>query len=262
METSLHVLNGDATFQSFEDTGIDGDTLIWREVLSEGPLMENISSAAFWSLRSDWICKTFKETPADYQQAMIDQLGLLNQNYGEIYLWFDFDLHCQVNLLAVMMLIKQHNDLSGPVISLITDDDFSTFESFRGMGQLGGDQLSELFDNRRTLTPYDFELAAQAWNIYITGEAEPLKKLIAETPFWGSMHRLKPALEAHLKRLETNFNGLNFIEQALLDIINRGIKQPATICHVFGESHKIYGMGNAEIDIYLGHLKQKGLFNF
>ena len=91
----LHILNGDATLQAFEQTGLEGDTMIWREVLSEGPLEESISSGSFWKIRSEWICETFKETPGNYQEKVIDQLDKLSEHYDEINLWFEFDLHCR-----------------------------------------------------------------------------------------------------------------------------------------------------------------------
>ena len=37
----LHILNGDSTRYGFEQTGIEGDIMVWREVLSEGPVEEN-----------------------------------------------------------------------------------------------------------------------------------------------------------------------------------------------------------------------------
>ena len=75
----LHILNGDSTAQSFEDTGLEGDILVWREVLSEGPLEENITSGSFWRNRQEWIEEGFKETPANYQQNVLDQLVMLDE---------------------------------------------------------------------------------------------------------------------------------------------------------------------------------------
>src|ERR1700709_2040819 len=100
----LHILNGDSTYQSFKHTGLEGHALVWREVLSEGPLEENISSGHFWEARSEWIGKTFNETPGAYQEKMIDQIDKLGEPFNEIDLWFEFDLHCQVNMLGVMNL--------------------------------------------------------------------------------------------------------------------------------------------------------------
>ena len=54
-------------------------------------------------------------------------------------LWFEFDLHCQVNMLGVMAMMLKHTDLSPPAIYLICPDEFPGEEDFRGMGQLNGD---------------------------------------------------------------------------------------------------------------------------
>ena len=39
MMKTLHVLNGDATAHPFASAGLPGDVAIWREMLSEGPLL-------------------------------------------------------------------------------------------------------------------------------------------------------------------------------------------------------------------------------
>jgi hypothetical protein len=258
----LHILNGDSTLKSFEQTGIEGDTMIWPEALSEGPLEESISSADFWENRSKWICETFNETPDNYQKGIIDQLATLNDSYEEINLWFEFDLHCQVNLLGVMNFLKQKTDLSAPAIYLICPAKFPGKKTFRGMGELNAEELEYLYDNIRVqLSEIDFAIATEAWSIYVKHDAEKLKEFLSRTDFWASLHLLKPALEAHVKRLQVNENGLNYIEQKLLDIYKSGRKTRHKIYKAFWKTEKIYGMGDVEIDIYLNSLKDKGLIN-
>ena len=89
MSSILHILNGDSTAYSFKDTGLDGDILVWREVLSQGPLIEDISSAKFWEKRSEWISKSFDETRENYRKKVIEPLGKLSNIYEEITLWFE-----------------------------------------------------------------------------------------------------------------------------------------------------------------------------
>jgi hypothetical protein len=258
----LHILNGDDTAKSFNDTGLDGDIMVWREVLSEGPLEENISSGSFWRNRSQWISETFKDEPNNYQHKVLDQLAKLDEAYEEINLWFEFDLHCQANLLGVMTYLKQRTDLSSPNIFLICPADYPGKENFRGMGELNGEELEYLYDNIRIqLSGFDFILAAEAWAIYVSRDAEKLQEYLTKTDFWGSLHLLKPALEAQLQRLQVNTDGLNYIEQKLLDIYNYGYKTKAQIYQAFWETEKIYGMGDMEIDIYLSKLKSKSLIN-
>ncbi len=252
----LHILNGDATLHGFEQTGLDGDVMVWREVLSEGPLEENITSGSFWKGRQEWISQTFNETPDDYQPKVLDQLVKLDEDYEEINLWFEFDLHCQTNMLGVMNYLKQKTDLSAPAIFLICPSEYPGKENFRGMGELNGEELEYLYDNIRVqLSGIDFILAAEAWAIYVSRNAETLKAYLNETDFWGNLHCLKPALEAQLKRLLVNADGLNYIEQKLLDIYNYGFHSKPEIYQKFWETEKIYGMGDREVDIYLKKLK-------
>ena len=258
----LHVLNGDSTAQTFAETGLEGDVLVWREVLSEGPLTEDISSAQFWRNRSEWISEAFKETPDNYQQNVLNELTRLEDPYDEINLWFEYDLHCQVNLLGVMNYLRQKTDLSAHAIFLICPSDYPGKENFGGMGELIAAELEYLYDNIRTeLSEIDFIVAAEAWSIYISHDAEKLKSYMNDTGFWGSLHCLKPALAAQLKRLTLNEKRLNSIEQKLLDIYQYGYHTWPEILSVFWQTEKIYGMGDMEVDLYLQKLIRRGLIS-
>ncbi|OOQ60461.1 hypothetical protein [Mucilaginibacter pedocola] len=260
MNSTLHILNGDATLPGFTDAGLDGDIMIWREVLSEGPLKQNIASAEFWQLRSGWISRTYGETPDGYHHNMIVPLEKLSEPYEEINLWFEFDLHCQVNLLGAMMLLNQQTNLSAPQVYLISPAEYPDKPDFMGMGELNGEEMDYLFDNIRVhLSEYDFVLAAEAWQLYVEGDAAKLKTWLAETTFWGNMHNLKPALEAHVKRLEVDSDGLNYIHQILLHIYQSGNHTKSTIYPQFWKTEKIYGMGDSQLDGYLQTLTERNL---
>jgi len=258
--STLHILNGDSTLHGFKQSGIDGDTMVWREVLSEGPIESNIAAADFWKARSEWICKTFDEDPAAYQRDMVDHLAIITEPHDEINIWFEFDLHCQSNMLGVMNYLQQLTDLSGPAIYLICPAEFPGKPDFGGMGELNGKELAYLFDNIRVqLSEIDFTIAAETWDMYVHHDAVKLGKYLAETTFWGSLHALKAALTAHLHRLRTNAKGLNYIEQKLLDIHNSGITEQIEIYKAFWATEKIYGLGDLEIGLYLDKLRVKGL---
>lgn len=258
MRTILHILNGDATAHSFDDTGLEGDILIWREILSQGPLLEDISSGAFRKIREEWLSQTFNPKTNDFA----GQLEKLNAPYDEINLWFEFDLHCQANLLGVMTILTKRTDLPPPAIYLICPDDYPGKENFRGMGELNGDELKFLYHNIRVqLNEFDFSVAAIAWKLYVSGSDIALEDWLKTNTFWGNLSLLKPALHAHLARMRINENGLNAIEQKLLDIYNSGIKW-RLIYSVFWQTEKIYGMGDLEINLYLKSLSDKGLIDF
>lgn len=260
MSKILHVLNGTSTLHGFEQTGLEGDTMVWHEVLSEGPIEENIASAHFWKKRSEWISKTFGENLYEYISKVEQPLSQLYEPYHEINLWFEFDLHCQANMLGVIEMLSKHTDLSEPNIFLICPDSFPGKDNFRGMGQLNGHQLEYLFDNIRVqLGEPDFVIAAEAWQAYATYTADELAQYLNQNNYWANLHLLKPALQAHLKRLRVNENGLNYVEQKLLDIYNNGVGNKYGIYQTFWREDKIYGMGDLEIDIYLKRLVEKGV---
>jgi len=256
----LHILNGDSTAQSFSETGLEGDIMVWREVLSEGPLTADISSAQFWKNRSEWISQAFKDVPESYGKNVIAELGKLDESWDEINLWFEFDLHCQVNMLGVMNYLRLRTDLSAPSLFLICPADFPGKPDFRGMGELEAGELEYLYDNnRQQLGEIDFGVAADAWKIYISHNPEQLRDYLGKTDFWGGLHSLKPALAAQLKRLSVNEQGLNYIEQKLLDIYKSGYHTWPEILSLFWQSEKIYGMGDMEINLYLQKLIKMGL---
>lgn len=262
MSSTLHILNGDSTAHSFSDTGLEGDLLVWREIFSQGPLMENIASGQFWKNREAWICRTFTEQAAEYDKVVVGPLEKLNGSYVEINLWFEFDLHCQANLLGMLALLAKNTDLSPPAVYLICPGDFPGKAIFRGMGELNGQELLSLYDSIRVeLGEPDFAVAAEAWKQYVQSDADALEKWISETHFWGALELLKPALEAHLSRLRVNADGLNGVEQRLLDIYHSGADTRPAIYQQFWDADKIYGMGDLELDLYLNGLKEKGLIN-
>lgn len=257
MEKALHILNGDDTLKGFNESGLGGDVLVWREVLSEGPVSKTIDSE-FWKMRAEWVGEHFHVPQQEYFEHTVAQLAQLNCPHQEINLWFEFDLHCQINMLAAMQLLEQQVDLSEKAIYLIAPDSYPGFDDFRGMGQLNGDQLEYLFDGRLQLSEYDFRLAEEAWALYVKGNVAELQNWIDTNPFWGSLHLLKPAMQAHVKRLTINEAGLNYIEQKLLSIRQGGLVNRAEIYQHFWAEEKIYGMGDKELDIYLDRL-DKGL---
>lgn len=259
----LHILNGDSTFQGFLKTGIEGDTFVWHEVLSEGPLEENIRSASFWQQRLAWICKTFNETPERYREKVINPLAKLSDNFSEINLWFEFDLHCQVNLLGVLNYYNQKVDFSMPSFYLICPAEFPGLIDFAGMGELDADQLNFLYDNIRVqLGEADFVIAAEVWQLYVKGDIQKLKDYIQKNTFWANLGLLKPALEAHIARAFRNENGLTNVEQRLLNIYKAGFVDRKDIYKHFWETEKIYSMGDREIDLYLESLQNKELIKF
>ena len=47
MSKKLHIINGDSTLPILEKSGINGDVVVWRELLCEGPLHKEVGNDDF-----------------------------------------------------------------------------------------------------------------------------------------------------------------------------------------------------------------------
>lgn len=258
---TIHILNGDAMLPTFQETNIEGDVLIWREALSEGPLIADICGLEFWQMRSEWIGKTYGEPKAGYNQKMLDELAKLDNTYSEIILWFEFDLFCQANLLAALAYIRCLPHLQNAQISLICPDSFPGMADFRGLGELNAPQLASLYPGRKTLATADLELAQQAWRTFSAQDVDVADTWLAGTTASANLGALLPALQAHLKNIRINTAGLTYIEQKLLDIHQSGATSFPAIYREFWRSEPIYGLGDLQILSYLKKLQEKGLIS-
>ncbi|MDB5014151.1 MAG: hypothetical protein JWQ25_2353 [Daejeonella sp.] len=254
----LHILNGDATFFKFQKTGLPGDVIVWREVLSEGPVDKIDTYHDFFYNRSKWIKSTYNSEPSEYHRKVIYEFNRIKNctQYDEVILWFEFDLFCQINLIFLLDYLNKRN-LDNTVISLVCPDSHPNYLDFRGIGQLKPEELAELILDKVTLTQSDLALASKAWLAYAKGEKEEIEELL-NFPF-GQLEKLRPALQAHLHRFPDEETGLNSIENLLISITNSGITSRSEIYNEFWKTTAIYGMGDAQIDTCLKELVNRNL---
>lgn len=248
----LHILNGDATYQVFKQTGLTGEVIIWREILSDGPVSED----DLWQTRAKWINENFGEPEENYFANFVEPLNQLKswQNYQEINLWFEFDLVCQINLCCVLSLLSD-NGVSPNLIKLICSDKIDGVANFRGLGELNPIQLSNLYADRLTITPSDLLLAKRSWSLYVENDAAKIQSLCEQD--FRNLTLLKKALQIHLKRLKKDKSGLNFIEQKLVELAKIS-QTKAAIYQKFWATEPELGMGDAQVYIILKKLQQEG----
>ena len=250
----LNILNGDSTLYNFHKSGMEGDTIVWREMLSEGPVDAGRSYADFFCLRSRWFDETISND-ADYERKVISEFNRLasHPKTDEIVLWFEFDLHCQVNLIFLLNYFSQcGNEFK---LSLICPDSHPNHEKFKGIGELSPGEFNELPMQMVTLDQQDLRVASQAWEAYCSADMLKIEKFISLDHH--HLVCLAPAFEAHLNRFPNKETGLSKMERVLADIINSGFTKKADIYNEFWRSNSIYGMGDAQIDIYIKKLEKQ-----
>ena len=215
----LHITNGDSTTNYLKSLNFSGDFITWREMLCEGKTTTDVGSENFWKNRFNFLKTSYKiskKTFIDY--TLKEYRSLCNKKESnEIVLWFEHDLFCQINMLAVLSWIKTYR--KGYHISLVCSGKVEGSKKLKGLSELTEKQIHQHYKNRIDLTQDDIEYADYIWQLYCSESPlrlEAVYKQKTSSPFYY----LVAALEAHLLRFPSIKNGLNKIENTVLQTAN------------------------------------------
>ncbi len=254
MPDTLHILNGDSTLWQLNATDIKGDRLVWRDVLSDGPVLADFGSDQFWKIRTEFMCQAFGTTPEGFKAKVIDEFNKiesLNQ-YNEVILWFEYDLFCQINMVGIMHYLSEHIEASTQ-LSLICVGHVPGHPHLVGLGELEPAQLPKLLEQRSQLDFSDLKYASEVYLAYCASDPIGLVNLDQHAIF----HYLKGALQAHFQRFPDATTGLTKIERTMLQFINEGANSPKEIVGRILRWQKgtYYGFGDSQYFNYLKRLK-------
>ena len=210
----LHITNGSVLTKYLRELNIKGTMLTWEDMLCEGPTCELVYSEEFLELRKTFF-SDFYDVDLEIPQ-ILEELDKLNhpENYSEIILWFEYDLFCHINMIAVLALIHQKK-IQRPLY-LVCSGKVPRSKNLKGLSELNSGQLLKLYRDKIKLKPEDLDLALTIWNIYCGKDHNLLKPLIVEH---SSFEYLSNCLKAHLERFPETTNGLNVLERNILEMI-------------------------------------------
>lgn len=252
------MLNGDATREIFDHSGISGEKVVWREMLCEGKTPPATDMQQFFRERAAYLQQQYGIDSDAYMRDLPETTQRLNNAaaYEEIVLWFEFDLFCQVNLLFVLYYLH-HLSISLPPVSIVQLHEHPEVPGFRGIGMLKPEHLPPLFEGRVRLQTEDWQLALQSREAYSGTDPLALEALSHRSakhlPYLGK------ALQAHLQRLPGAANGLNAVEHFFLDRLALGKLSERALYYQFWNEQKIYGFGDFQLDIYIQRLQRAGV---
>ncbi|MCV6629157.1 MAG: DUF1835 domain-containing protein [Flavobacteriaceae bacterium] len=253
MNSVLHITNGDAFSNRFKKMKWKGDVITWREMLCEGKTTADIGSESFWRFRFDFLNKYYKVSKKQFiEKTLKEYRNLCNQKQQEqIVLWFEYDLFCQINLIAVLTWLKNHR--KGASIQLVcSGNQFG--ESYLGLNQLNDQQLTELYNNRIELDADDLYFAEYVWQLYCSDNPIRLESISkfnsSQLPF------ITDAIAAHLKRFPSLRNGLNQIEQAAIELAaQKTYKNEKVLVGDLLKNDHPYGFGDSQYFKMLHQIK-------
>lgn len=254
MDTQLHITNGDGFTQKLKTLNLKGDIITWREMLCEGKTETGVGSESFWKTRFDFLHKNYKVTKSWYLEKTLKEYRSLcnHKQQDQIVLWFEYDLFCQVNMLAVISWLKHHRKYAE--IYLVCSGREDETDTLYGLNDLNEDQLIKIYNNKILLTQDDIEYADYVWQLYCSDNPIRLQNL---TDFPNYQYNyLSEALQAHLKRFPSIKNGLNNVENNILKLaLDKKPKNKSELVSTILKNQGVYGFSDTQYDRAITKLK-------
>ncbi len=253
---TLHITNGDSLTHRIKELNlVEGEFLVWREMLCEGPAEIKIETEVSIKKRKAFLEKYYRIPPEDYEEKFVSQLKKLDnlQAYDEIILWFEYDLFCHVNMIAAISLLMRKGIGEIPVY-LVCSGRVEHEKRLFGLGELSDSQLKKHYNDRIKLTLDDLELAEYIWTLYC--ESNP-KKIAGQIKKHSSFEYLSICLRAHLQRFPNMLTGLNVLEHNILEMVDTyNIKNIKQLMGYTLEYQGYYGYGDMQMKRVLARLFQ------
>ncbi|WP_460218971.1 DUF1835 domain-containing protein [Psychroserpens sp. MEBiC05023] len=212
----LHITNGNSLTNYLLELNIatNDNIITWQETLCVGPAIEAVGSESFINTRTAFF-KSFYDITLS-KKEMTSELNKLDDisNYTEIILWFEYDLFCHINMIAVISLLEQKG-IYLPIY-LVCSGRVEGEKELKGLAELNPKQLQDHFENRTKLTVDDIALAKRIWRIYCSNDHNELMPLITRP---SSFKYMSNCLKAHIKRFPDTRSGISTLEYNILKLV-------------------------------------------
>ena len=244
--STLHITNGDSTTNYLKKLRFSGDFITWREMLCEGKTTTDVGSETFWKNRFHFLKTSYnvsKKKFIDY--TLKEYRSLCNQKENkEIVLWFGYDLFCQINMLAVISWLKTYR--KGYHISLVCSGKVKDSKKLKSLSQLSENQIHQHYKNRIDLTQDDIEYADYIWQLYCSDSPLRLETVYKFNPM-SPFQYLASAIEAHLLRFPSIKNGLNQVENTILETVeSNNLSSKNQLVGQLLKNQTVYGFGDIQ----------------
>lgn len=246
----LHITNGSSLTAYLTEIGIKGNLLTWHEMLCEGNTDASVSSKAFLNQRKAFL-NTYYDIEID-EYEFKNEIGILDnaQQYSEIVLWFEYDLFCHINLLAIISLLKE-KEINLPLY-LVCSGHIEGERNLKGLSELNQEQLLDHYKNKIKLTSSDIDLATTIWQIYCGKDHNLLKPYVTKK---SSFKYLNNCIKAHFGRFPDLKSGLSILEENILILIrDNDINSRHHLLGYILNYQGYYGYGDTQINRIIDNL--------
>ena len=231
---TTHILNGDSLKEQFPAT-LSGEIIVARECLVEGDV-SGITFDDVMKTRSSFMQKVYSISNQEYQEKSVSEFDLIRQiSSGEVNLWFEEDLFCQVNLWFVCSLLER-KAIETYLILPQADIQY-------GFGGMSKSDLEKAFQDRIPLKTSHLNVFAKLWIAYQHDNLTNLQEISDQLP--TQLDFVSKAVQAHQNRLPY---GSGLPEQTLNNIIkDLGTTDFIPLFKEFNKRLPIYGFGDAQV---------------
>lgn len=255
----LHIFNGDSSYELFRLNGeVKGSCVVWRELLCDGKCTYEVGSKKFWDTRAYFFENELMVDFEEYSAKTMAEFEKMDvHKFHEVILWFEYDLFCQINCLALISYLHQQS-YEG-LISILNILSFQE-KPYTGLGELNPDYYKQIYDNRKRIGSDTVEVADLFWFEYCSTNHSGLSDLASLLKFPYLEETTKILLERHNKK-----NGISYYERILLESISpEGTKIKKVYRNIFSRIRK-EGYGDVQISRALDALatyydKDEGTF--
>ncbi len=249
-EQILHITNGSSLTNYLKELDVEGEFLSWEEMLCEGPTVAGIDSNDFFNIRKTFLNEVYN-IEIDEQEYR-KELGKLNnsEKFTEINLWFEYDLFCHINLIAVISLLHQR-EIDLPLY-LVCSGRVEGEKTLKGLAELNPEQLIDHYQNKIFLNKDDIDMAIALWRTYCGKDHNIFKPYIVKS---SSFPYMSNCLKAHLNRFPDSKNGLNTLEKNILEIVK--VNDIKSKHHLMGYAlnyQGYYGFGDIQFERLINNL--------
>lgn len=254
MSSLLHITNGDSFTQKLNTLNIKGDIITWREMLCEGKTETIVGSESFWKTRFEFLSSNYAVSKSWFVEKTLKEYRSLcnHKQQDEIVLWFEYDLFCQINMLAVLSWLKTNRKYAQ--ISLVCSGKEDQTDTMYSLNDLSDEKLKELYEKKVTLTQDDIEYADYVWQLYCSDNPIRLENL---TDFKNyQFDYLSGAIKAHLLRFPSIKNGLNAMETNILNLsVQHKPKSKKELLSTVLKNQGVLGFTDTQYDRAISRLK-------
>ncbi|MEP6645571.1 MAG: hypothetical protein ABJC12_00660, partial [Saprospiraceae bacterium] len=156
-----------------------------------------------------------------------------------VFLWFEDDLFCLVNMWFVIYYISQKTNTT--FFRVFPKEDKMRWSGFAKSEPV---ELVDCFQKRVELKASDILLSNHLWAAYVDHDAATLKKL--STIVSNGFRFLPDVIQAQLDRASSD-DKPGRPQQALIDILNDGKSNFYEIYEDFWARNSIYGFGDLQV---------------